>query len=166
MRLAPAGARRPPDDPGVPAHDRPGGWTHGERFHYATPNTDLLGIVLERVAHEPLATLIARELWRPVGAERDALLTVDGAGTAAIGGGFCATLRDYARLGRLVADDGGGVVPAEWVAALGSGDAAAFARSTVPGAGSGAEGYRNQWWRRDGRPMARGIHGQLSTPTP
>ena len=84
----------------------PADWTHGERFHYATPNTDLLGIVLERVADEPLATLIARELWGPVGAERDALLTVDGAGTAAIGGGFCATLRDYARLGLLVAENG------------------------------------------------------------
>ncbi len=144
----------------------PADWTHGERFHYATPNTDLLGIVLERVADEPLATLIARELWGPLGAERDALLTVDGAGTAAIGGGFCATLRDYARLGLLVAEDGADVVSAQWIAELGGGDAAAFARSTVPTAGSGAEGYRNQWWRRDGRPTARGIHGQLVSADP
>jgi CubicO group peptidase (beta-lactamase class C family) len=141
-------------------------WAHGERFHYATPNTDLLGIVLERVAGEPLAELISRELWGPLGAERDAALTVDHAGTAAIGGGFCATLRDYARLGRLVAEDGGGVVPAAWVAELGMGDAMAFARSTYPAARSGADGYRSQWWRRDGRPTARGIHGQLVAADP
>jgi CubicO group peptidase (beta-lactamase class C family) len=136
-------------------------WGHGERFHYATPNTDLLGLVAERAGGAPLAELIAGELWDPMGAEHGAELTVDPAGTAAIGGGFCATLRDYARLGALVAEGGRGVVPAAWIERLGRGDADAFARSTVPESGAGADGYRNQWWRRDGRTLARGIHGQL-----
>jgi len=136
-------------------------WRHGERFHYATPNTDLLGVVAERAGGAPLAELIAGELWGPMGAEQDAELTVDPAGTAAIGGGFCATLRDYARLGALVAEGGRGLVPASWIERLGRGDADAFARSTVPESGAGADGYRNQWWRRDGRTLARGIHGQL-----
>ena len=137
------------------------GWAHGERFHYATPNTDLLGIVAERAAGAPLAEAIARELWAPLGAERDARLTVDPAGTAGIGGGFCATLRDYARLGRLVAAGGGGIVPSAWIDRLGAGEQSAFAQPTDPALLSGAGGYRNQWWRRDERPMARGIHGQL-----
>jgi CubicO group peptidase (beta-lactamase class C family) len=137
----------------------PAAWAHGERLHYSTPNTDLLGLVAERAGGAPLAELIARELWAPLGAERDALLTVDIAGTAAIGGGFCATLRDYARLGELVRRDGAGVVPAEWVAHLGAGDDGAFARSTW--ATEAASGYGRQWWRIDGRPVARGIHGQL-----
>ena len=111
----------------------PATWAHGERFHYATPNTDLLGIVAERLGGAPLAELIARELWAPLGAEHDALLTVDHAGTAAIGGGFCATLRDYARLGELVR--------------LGDFEL-------------GAGGYSNQWWTIDGRVTAQGIHGQ------
>ena len=109
-------------------------WRHGERFHYATPNTDLLGVVAERAGGAPLAELIADELWGPMGAEQDAELTVDPAGTAAIGGGFCATLRDYARLGALVVEGGRGVVPASWIARLGRGDADVFARSTVPAA--------------------------------
>jgi CubicO group peptidase (beta-lactamase class C family) len=137
----------------------PAVWKHGERFHYATPNTDLLGIVAERAGGAPLAELIARELWAPMGAEQDAALTVDPAGTGAIGGGFCATLRDYARLGVLVADGGRGIVPAGWIEQLGNGDAAAWERKTVPDIGG--DGYRNQWWRRDGLTMARGIHGQL-----
>lgn len=140
-----------------------GTWAHGERFHYATPNTDLLGIVLERVAGVPLAELASRALWEPLGAEREARLTVDRAGTAAIGGGFCATLRDYARLGRLVAEGGGGIVGADWVAELGRGDAAAFARATYA---TTDDGYRSQWWLRDGRPTARGIHGQLVATDP
>ena len=137
----------------------PAAWRHGERLHYSTPNTDLLGLVAERAGGAPLAELIARELWAPLGAERDALLTVDTAGTAAIGGGFCATLRDYARLGELVRRDGAGIVPAEWIARLGVGDEGAFARRSF--ATEGASGYGLQWWRIDGRPVARGIHGQL-----
>jgi CubicO group peptidase (beta-lactamase class C family) len=134
-------------------------WAHGERLHYSTPNTDLLGLVAERAGGAPLAELIARELWAPLGAERDALLTVDNAGTAAIGGGFCATLRDYARLGELVRRDGAGIVPAEWIARLGTGDEGTFSRSSW--ATEGASGYGLQWWSFDGRPVARGIHGQL-----
>ena len=139
----------------------PAAWGHGERFHYATPNTDLLGIAAERAGGAPLAELIATHLWGPLGAEHDAELTVDPAGTGAIGGGFCATLRDYARLGALVLEDGGGVVPAAWIAQLGAGDPRAFAAATNPEGLAGAAGYRNQWWRRDGRLLARGIHGQL-----
>jgi CubicO group peptidase (beta-lactamase class C family) len=139
----------------------PAGWGHGERFHYATPNTDLLGIAAERAGGRPLGELIATQLWGPLGPEHDAGLTVDPAGTAAIGGGFCATLRDYGRLGALVAVEGRGIVPERWIAGLGDGDPAAFAASTTPEGISGADGYRNQWWRRDARPMARGIHGQL-----
>ncbi|MEO8689250.1 MAG: serine hydrolase domain-containing protein [Solirubrobacteraceae bacterium] len=137
----------------------PADWAHGERLHYSTPNTDLLGIVAERAGGAPLAELIARELWAPLGAERDALLTVDRAGTAAIGGGFCATLRDYLRLGELVRRDGAGVVPAGWIARLGVGEDRAFENSTW--VTEGASGYGGQWWRIDGRPVARGIHGQL-----
>jgi CubicO group peptidase (beta-lactamase class C family) len=137
----------------------PAAWEHGERFHYATPNTDLLGLVAERVGGAPLAELFARELWGPMGAESDAALTVDPNGTAAIGGGFCATLRDYARLGALVAEGGRGIVPGAYVEQLGNGDASAWAHRTVPDIGG--EGYGNQWWNRDGFTMARGIHGQL-----
>ena len=43
----------------------------------------------------------------------------------------------------------------------GRGGARAFARSTNPEDHAGADGYGNQWWRRDARTMARGIHGQL-----
>jgi hypothetical protein len=141
----------------------PASWRHGERLRYATPNTDLLGIVAERAGGARLATLVAEELWGPMGAGTDAELTVDLAGTATISGGFCATLRDYARLGALVAAGGRGVVPGAWLDALGDGDPAAFARCVAPEDASGADGYRNQWWRRDGRVVARGIHGQLIT---
>jgi hypothetical protein len=69
-------------------------------------------------------------------------------------------------VGALVAEGGRGVVPAAWVERLGHGDAHAFARSTVPETSASADGYGNQWWRRDGRTVARGIHGQLIAAGP
>ena len=50
----------------------PAAWVHGARFHYASPNTDLLGLVAERAGGAPLAELIATQLWAPLGAEHDA----------------------------------------------------------------------------------------------
>ena len=142
----------------------PAPWSHGERFHYASPNTDLLGLIVQRAAGRRLAELIGDQLWAPLGAERGAQLTVDGSGTAVISGGFCACLRDYARLGQLVADAGARIVPDAWVDSLGDGSPEAWAAATVdPLARAGTTGYANQWWCLDGRPTARGIHGQLLT---
>lgn len=142
----------------------PGSWSHGERFDYLSPNTDVLGLVAERAAGRPLAAVIAEQLWGPLGAERDALLTVDRAGTGVISGGICACLRDYARLGRVVADAGAGVVGAGWVDSLGRGSSDAWAAGTTdPAERPGTSGYANQWWCFDGRPTARGIHGQMIT---
>jgi CubicO group peptidase (beta-lactamase class C family) len=138
----------------------PAPWAHGERFHYASPNTDLLGIVVERAAGAPLATVIAERLWAPLGAERGAELAVDPAGTAVISGGFCATLRDYLRLGLLVAERGRGIVPGHWIDALGA------TPIRHPTTDERAAGYANQWWRRDGRVTARGIHGQCVAVDP
>jgi CubicO group peptidase (beta-lactamase class C family) len=139
-------------------------WSHGERFYYVSPNTDLLGIVAERAAGAPLADLIAEHLWAPLGAESHALVTVDRGGTAVISGGFCACLRDYARLGQLVVEAGAGIVARTWVDALGAGSPGAWAAADVdPSVRAGTTGYADQWWCLDGRPTARGIHGQLVT---
>src|SRR3546814_6977558 len=43
---------------------------HGHKFHYVSPNSDLLGWVLERAADTPYAALVSEALWRPMGAER------------------------------------------------------------------------------------------------
>jgi CubicO group peptidase (beta-lactamase class C family) len=160
-----------PQAPGIPATILdylqtigPAGWSHGERFHYVSPNTDLLGLIAERAAGHHLSELIAEQLWAPLGAERGALVTVDGSGTAVISGGFCACLRDYARLGQLVADAGAGIVPEAWVDSLGDGSPEAWSAATVdPQARAGTTSYANQWWCLDGRPTARGIHGQVVT---
>src|SRR3954471_23961271 len=55
---------------------------HGGRFHYISPNTDLLGWAIERATGARFARLMSEQLWQPIGAERDAYITVDCRGAA------------------------------------------------------------------------------------
>ncbi|WP_211299403.1 serine hydrolase domain-containing protein [Pukyongiella litopenaei] len=139
---------------------------HGERFDYRSIETDLVAWVLERAAGRSLAELVSTLIWQPVGAERDAYFTVDAAGTALADGGFNATLRDYARLGRLVLKDGRAmgrqVVPRDWIDGMRRGETAKFGEPYSLLTPNGA--YRRFWWVRDndrGDISARGVFGQM-----
>lgn len=139
---------------------------HGEIFQYRSIETDVIGWVLQRVTDTGLAELVSREIWQKIGAEKDASFTVDTAGTPLADGGFNATLRDYARFGLMMANGGQvedqQVVPADWVAASGTGDANLFGEPYTGVSPKGA--YSNQWWVHNvdhGDYMARGVFGQL-----
>ena len=134
---------------------------HGERFSYRSIETEVLGFCMERVTGKRLYEIVSEELWQPMGAEQSASFTVDSVGSALADGGFNACLRDYARVGLLYLQNGGGIVPPEWVEATrnGSHDPAAPFSPALP------EGsYRNQWWIEDPRSRAlyaRGVFGQM-----
>ena len=93
--------------------------SHDDRFHYVSPNTDLMGWIIERATGVRYADLVSELLWRPMGAERGAYITLDRLGAPRCAGGFCASARDLARLGLLFSEGGryGGkqVVPASWI---------------------------------------------------
>src|SRR6267142_6738612 len=92
---------------------------HGGPFDYRSILTDMLAWVMERAAGARLADLISAHLWEPMGAEFDAEVTVDSHGNAMADGGVCTTLRDLARFGQLLLDDGRRdgreVIPAAWI---------------------------------------------------
>src|SRR5919197_167579 len=73
--------------------------TVGATFHYVSPNSDMLGWILECAAGVPYARLVSDLIWQRIGAEADAHVTVDRVGAARAAGGICATLRDLARVG-------------------------------------------------------------------
>jgi CubicO group peptidase (beta-lactamase class C family) len=139
---------------------------HGQSFRYRSIETDVLGFVLQRAGALPLAAQVSREIWAPLGAERDAYFTVDPAGFACASGGFNASLRDYGRFALMLANrgllDGRRIVPEAWIEATRAGDAALFGptyRVVLP---EGA--YHNQFWlerAHAGPYMARGVFGQL-----
>ncbi|GIZ43550.1 hypothetical protein CKM354_000677200 [Cercospora kikuchii] len=91
-----------------------------DSFEYISANTDLLGWILERATGKSYPQILQELLWQPMGAESDALLTVDSEGFARAAGGLCATLPDVARVAQLILNDGKNVdgtqiVPAEWI---------------------------------------------------
>ncbi len=138
---------------------------HGGPFRYTSPNTDLLGWVSERATGRRYAELMSELLWKPLGAERSAYITVDRLGAPRCAGGMCVTLRDLARVGQMLVEGGRGIVPREWIDDLERGgeraawDAGNFAY-IFPGL---PVRYRAKWYALDGEPpllFGWGIHGQ------
>jgi CubicO group peptidase (beta-lactamase class C family) len=78
----------------------------GTRFHYASIEPDVLGALLHHVLGRSLSDYLQDKLWHPIGAEADATWLVDAQGIEVAHFGFSAVLRDYARIGRLLAMDG------------------------------------------------------------
>ena len=141
---------------------------HGHAFLYRSPNTDLLGLLLERAADAPLADLLSCNLWQPMGATSDAYITLDRNGLGRAAGGICATVYDLARLGQLFLDNGQGngkqVLPPTWIDdTCNNGDQRAWDRGNYKHKLPQGK-YRNQWYQtgdEDRAICARGIHGQL-----
>lgn len=139
---------------------------HGQRFSYRSIETDVLAWTMERATGLTLAQLLSQEIWSKIGAEQDAFFTVDVAGTALADGGFNATLRDFARFGLMVLNDGmvgdDQVVPKTWIERSRTGDASKFHSPYTDLLPDGA--YSLKWWIGDvglGDLMARGVFGQL-----
>jgi len=139
---------------------------HGQIFEYKSVETDVVAWALERAAGRSLAELTSDLIWKGIGAEHDAFYTVDRAATALADGGFNATLRDYARFGLMMQNDGRvdgrEVVPASWVEACAIGDRNLFGPPHTNASPDGA--YSNFWWVNAveiGDFMARGVFGQM-----
>lgn len=139
----------------------------GGPFRYVSANYDLLGWALERATDRPLRELVSELLWSRLGAEHDALITVDPAGHPRATGGLSATVRDFARLGQLICDNGRDVIPRNVVEDLATaGDRDAWAAGEWGPAFapiSRRMSYRNGWYTLDDDPqilLAMGIHGQ------
>ncbi|TJW11652.1 MAG: serine hydrolase [Mesorhizobium sp.] len=141
---------------------------HGRTFRYRSPNSDLLGILLERASGQRFAELMREKLWLPLGAASEASVTVDMEGTARTAGGISVTPRDLARVGEMMRQGGTAngrrIVPEAWVRDTVStgGDTEAWQRGTM--AFLFPQGrYRNKWYQtgaESGAFCAIGIHGQ------
>ncbi len=133
---------------------------HGGRFHYVSPNSDLLGWVIEEATGRRFAELMSERVWKPSGAERSAYITVDRLGAPRCAGGMCATLRDLARVGQWLIE----ARPAFLQDLERNGDAQAWAAGDLAPYYPGLPmRYRSQWYVLDGQaPLAfgMGIHGQ------
>jgi CubicO group peptidase (beta-lactamase class C family) len=78
----------------------------GTKFAYASVETQVLGLVLRSAVGRPVVDYLQEKIWEPTGAEADATWIVDASGQEATYCCLNAVLRDYARLGLLLAHNG------------------------------------------------------------
>jgi CubicO group peptidase (beta-lactamase class C family) len=135
----------------------------GEKWSYSSAETQVLGLVLRSATGRPLAEYLSDRIWVPMGAEADASWNIDKGGYEVAFIGVNATVRDYARLGLLLANDGAvdgrQVIPASWVRAATTPPAKQF----EPGQTGSLLGYGYQTWIVPGPErqfMLRGLRGQ------
>lgn len=143
---------------------------HGGDFHYTSLMTDVLAWILERASGERFPELFSRLIWSKLGAEQDADLMVDASGFPLAEGGFCTTLRDFARFGLMCfqsgAYTGGRVAPAKWFERLYVRDRELIeAYANCPEFDPAAPNafYHDQWWIWDAETrvfQASGMSGQ------
>lgn len=147
---------------------RKGPGPHGAAHVYQSPNTDMLGAVIEKASGRRFSDLVSELIWKPIGASADAFLTVDRYGAPRTAGGFSCRPYDLLRLGECMLNDGRGeageIVPARFIADMKTaGDPAVWAAGNQ--ADFLAEGrYRSQWYQVGGESeafLAAGIHGQF-----
>jgi hypothetical protein len=128
----------------------------GTAFHYQSINTQMLGLILEKVTGTPLNKYAEEKVWKKIGAQSDAFFYESkNQPEICAFGCFNATLRDYARFGLMAMNYGtlGGtrVVGDAWMH-----------ESTNPPAFNPGYGY--QWWLTANSPdhafRAIGIYGQ------
>ena len=137
----------------------------GEKFVYASTETEVLGRVLSAATGRSMADLTTQWLWQPMGAENNAFWRTSLDGQEVAYAYFNASLRDWGRLGLLLANNGkaGGqqVVPLEYL--LDATDAARQPAAFKPYRATPYFGYGYQFWLHPLHERSfgmQGVHGQ------
>lgn len=142
----------------------------GTRFNYAGAQTEVLALVLRAATGRSLCDYVAEKIWQPLGAQAAAtwlLNPVDRSELAA--GGLNATVRDYARLGWMLANDGQvqgrSVLPRDYLLDMSEAtrQPAEFRPGQMDNKGSRYMGYGFQTWLLPGshrRFVLLGVYGQ------
>ena len=142
-----------------------------DMFSYRSGSTDVLGWVLEEATGQPLAELISIHVWKPMGAEFDAFITVDESGFVLADHGMNSTLRDLGRVGLLVLNKGMAlgrqVIPSGFIEDM----HAQPGEPTWPYESSDdlEPYYRSFWWGKGNNERdlsGSGIHGQTLRVAP
>jgi CubicO group peptidase (beta-lactamase class C family) len=137
----------------------------GQKFVYAGAETEVLGRVLAGASGRTVAELTSEWLWKPLGPERDAFWILARDGQERTNGFFNASLRDWGRLGWMLAQDGRvgdrQVVPREYL--LDATDPERQPSAFKPRVATPYFGYGFQFWlfpMRERTFALQGIHGQ------
>ena len=143
---------------GIPPGEAP-----GSVFRYNSGDSFLLGALVSAATGRRLADYMAEKIWQPFGMEFDAFYTLESEDGQEIGGSRGGVaLRDFARFGLFVAQDGvidgRPTLPEGWVRACGT---PAFPVVDPVHNAAGVTHYGYCWWlEADGAMNAFGFAGQ------
>ncbi len=133
---------------------------------YVSMDTHVLGMIIVKATGKSLTEYLQEKLWEPLGAEYDAYWIADATGMEMALGGLNATLRDYAKIGRLYLNKGKWndkqIVAADWIEASTSYTEEHLHPDSENSSDSGI-GYGYQWWVLDGHEgefLAMGVFNQ------
>jgi len=113
----------------------------GKDFEYASVNTLLLSLILEKATGVPTAVYLEEKLWKPLGMEYNATVNYDRKkGVFKAFTGLNATLKDYAKFGRLYLHwgmwNGKQIISKKWIERVRN------RRASI----QGKMAYTDQWW--------------------
>ena len=139
---------------------------HGEGFTYKSVNTEVIGWVIARATGKRPHEVLSERIWSKMGADHDASIMIDSAGSPFTAGGLNLTLRDMVRFGEMMRlkgrFNGKQIIPESVVAKMTAGgkqsDFAKAGYKLLTG-----WSYKSQWWVTHNKHRAfsaRGIHGQ------
>ncbi len=133
---------------------------------YVSIDTHVLGMIIVKATGKSLAENLEEKIWKPIGNEYDAYWLADGYGMEQANGGLNASLRDFAKLGRLYLNkgnwEGKQIVPAKWIEQSTS-ITEEYLMPQSENSESKGIGYGYQWWIPDGTEgefMAIGVFNQ------
>jgi len=93
----------------------------GQSFSYSSAESLVLGVVVAKATGRTVSDFASEVLWQPLGAESDARWNIDATGQEVTYAYYNAVLRDWARLGLMLAHGGKWagrtIVPEQWIAA-------------------------------------------------
>lgn len=135
----------------LPADAKP-----GKKWLYSTGETHLLGVLVSAATHQTLSHYLSTKIWIPYGMEQTATWTLDRTGQEMSGCCLQMPLRDFARFGQFVLEDGRingkSIVPDDWFKTA--------TKIQVPLWPGGGYGYG--WWIFNSSAFeALGIYGQM-----
>jgi CubicO group peptidase (beta-lactamase class C family) len=134
--------------------------------HYVSVDTQVLGMLLNKVTGKAPSQYLEEKIWKPLGMESDAFWNQDRTGTDL---SYCclnATLRDYAKFGRLFLHEGNWegkqILSQKWIEESTTPNGPNMQPGKIPGSDE-TLGYQYQWWipeQSNGEYMAIGVWGQ------
>ena len=140
---------------------------HGQKYHYCSPHSDLLGWILERASGENFSSIMSNLLFKPAGVQFNSDVTLDKWGASRSAGGISISLYDLLTISELVRCEGsnknGQIIPSTWIddfknfddnkSYLNQDNLERFPKGN----------YRSKWYQsgfEDDEFCAIGIHGQ------